>query len=245
MTSLKGKIAIVTGASRGIGAATVRKLSELGAIVFFTYKSSCGNARALAEETGAVPVLCDQLDASKIEETADDIFAKTGSIDILVNNAGITRDGYLMLMPCDDWNSVLETNLNGAFRWTKCVAKKMYAKKRGSIVFVSSVSGLVGVAAQTNYSASKGAICAFSRSAAAELGAKGIRVNTVCPGFIETDMTSKIPREIARIQKERILMKRFGTPEEVANAIAFLASDQASYITGQTLVVDGGLTGCV
>lgn len=245
MISLKGKTAIVTGASRGIGAAAVRKLSDLGAKVFFTYKSSSDKAKLLAGETGATAIPCDQSDGENIEKTVDEIFAQTGSVDILVNNAGITKDGFLLLMPYADWNGVLDTNLNGAFRWTKCAAKKMYAKKAGTVIFVSSVSGLVGVPAQTNYAASKGALCAFARAAAAELGAKGIRVNTVCPGFIETDMTAKIPRDIARAQKERIAMKRFGKAEEVANAIAFLASDESSYITGQTLVVDGGLTGCV
>ncbi len=150
-----------------------------------------------------------------------------------------------MLMPKPSWREVIETNLDGAYEWTKCVAKKMYARKSGSIIFISSVSGLVGVAGQTNYAASKGAICAFSRACAAELGAKSIRVNTICPGFIDTDMTAKIPRDIANKQRERIVLKRFGKPEEVAEAAFFLASDGASYITGQTLVVDGGLTGCV
>lgn len=145
-----------------------------------------------------------------------------------------------MLMPKPSWREVIETNLNGAYEWTKCVAKKMYARKSGSIIFISSVSGLVGVAGQTNYAASKGAICAFSRACAAELGAKSIRVNTICPGFIDTDMTAKIPRDIANKQRERIVLKRFGKPEEVAEAAFFLASDGASYITGQTLVVDGG-----
>lgn len=164
---------------------------------------------------------------------------------MLVNNAGITRDNYLMLMPQSSWREVLQTNLDGAYEWTKCAAKKMYSQRSGSIVFISSVSGLVGVAGQTNYAASKGAICAFARACAAELGAKSIRVNTVCPGFIETDMTAKIPRDIACKQRERIVLKRFGKAEEVAEAVYFLSSDMASYITGQTLVVDGGLTGCV
>ena len=241
MISLKGKTAIVTGASRGIGAATVRKLSDLGANVFFTYKSSPDNAAALSNETGATPILCDQSDGVKIEKTVDEIFAQTGSIDILVNNAGITKDGFFMIMPCDDWNCVLETNLNGAFRWTKCVARKMYAQRRGAIIFVSSVSGLVGVAGQTNYAASKGALCAFSRAAAAELGAKGIRVNTVCPGFIETDMTAAMPESARAAAAAAIPAGRIGRAEDVAAAVAFLAGEQAGYITGQVLCVDGGM----
>lgn len=150
-----------------------------------------------------------------------------------------------MLMPEKSWDDVLETNLDGAFEWTKCASKKMYAKKSGAILFIASVSGLVGVGGQTNYAASKGAICAFSRACAAELGAKSIRVNTIAPGFVETDMTAKIPRDIAAKQRERIVLKRFGKPEEIAAVAHFLTSDAASYITGQTIVVDGGLTGCI
>ena len=149
------------------------------------------------------------------------------------------------MMPEADFTSVLDANLLGAFRWTKLASKKMYGQRSGSIIFISSVSGLVGVAGQTNYSASKGALCAFARSLASELGTKSIRVNTICPGFIETDMTAKIPRQIARAQVEKITLKRFGKPEEVANVAVFLASDDSSYITGQTIIVDGGLTACV
>ncbi len=242
--NLEGKIAIVTGGSRGIGAAIVKKFTELGARVYFTYRSAIDEAEKLAKDTGATPMMCDQTNALDIEKTFDTIFAESGKIDILVNNAGITRDGYLPMMPEADFANVLEANLMGAFRWTKLASKKMYGTRKGSIIFISSVSGLVGVAGQTNYAASKGALCAFARSAAAELGAKSIRVNTICPGFIETDMTAKIPRQIARAQTEKIALKRFGAPEEIANIAAFLASDESSYITAQTIVADGGLTGC-
>ena len=242
---LEGKVAIITGGSRGIGASVVRKFSELGAKVYFTYRTESDAVKQLEQETNAIAFKCDQTDASAIEKTFDTIFADAGKIDILVNNAGITKDGYLPMMPEADFTSVLDANLLGAFRWTKLTSKKMYGQRSGSIIFISSVSGLVGVAGQTNYSASKGALCAFARSLASELGAKSIRVNTICPGFIETDMTAKIPRQIARAQVEKITLKRFGKPEEVANVAVFLASDDSSYITGQTIVVDGGLTACV
>lgn len=243
--NLSGKTAIITGASRGIGAAVVAKFAELGADVFFTYHNSEELALQLAAKCGATAMKCDQNDAAQIEACADSVYAARGKIDILVNNAGITKDGFFMMMPQKDFDIVADTNAGGAFRWTKAVARKMYAAKSGSIIFISSVAGLVGVAGQVNYAASKGAICAMSRAVAAELAQKGIRANAVCPGFIETDMTAKIPRDIARTQKERVALKRFGKPEEVAQVVAFLASDMSSYITGQTITVDGGLTGCV
>ena len=242
---MEKKTAIITGGSRGIGAAIVRKVASENIDVFFTYFSSEDAARKLAEETGATPIRCPQNDRAEIAKTVDAVFSQRGKIDILVNNAGITRDNFLMLMPEKSWDDVLETNLDGAFEWTKCASKKMYAKKSGAILFIASVSGLVGVGGQTNYAASKGAICAFSRACAAELGAKSIRVNTIAPGFVETDMTAKIPRDIAAKQRERIVLKRFGKPEEIAAVAHFLTSDTASYITGQTIVVDGGLTGCI
>ena len=242
---LDGKVAIVTGGSRGIGEAIVRKFAQLGAKVYFTYRTESDAVKALAQETNATAIKCDQTDASAIEKSFDKIFADAGKIDILVNNAGITKDGYLPMMPETDFASVLDANLFGSFRWTKLASKKMYGQRSGSIIFISSVSGLVGVAGQTNYAASKGALCAFARSCASELGAKSIRVNTICPGFIETDMTAKIPRQIARAQVEKITLKRFGKPDEIANIAVFLASDDSSYITGQTIVADGGLTACV
>ena len=241
---MKDKIAIVTGGSRGIGAAIVKRFAAAGAKVYFTYANSESAAHGLASETGASAMRCPQGDPVAIAEAVDKIYSENGAIDVLVNNAGITRDGFMMTMPQSSWREVLDTNLDGAFAWTKCAAKKMYAKKSGSIIFVSSVSALVGVAGQANYAASKGALCVLARACAAELGAKGIRANAICPGFIETDMTAKIPRDIAARQKERIVLKRFGRPEEVAEAALFLASGASSYITGQTLTIDGGLTGC-
>ena len=241
---MKDKIAIVTGGSRGIGAAIVKRFAAAGAKVYFTYANSESAAHGLASETGASAMRCPQGDPVAIAEAVDKIYSENGAIDVLVNNAGITRDGFMMTMPQSSWREVLDTNLDGAFAWTKCAAKKMYAKKSGSIIFVSSVSALVGVAGQANYAASNGALCALARACAAERGAKCIRANAICPGFIETDMTAKIPRDIAARQKERIVLKRFGRPEEVAEAALFLASGASSYITGQTLTIDGGLTGC-
>lgn len=198
---MKDKIAIVTGGSRGIGAAIVKRFAAAGAKVYFTYANSESAAAELASETGASVLRCPQGDSVAIAEAVDKIYSESGAIDVLVNNAGITRDGFMMTMPQSSWREVLDTNLDGAFAWTKCAAKKMYAKKSGSIIFVSSVSALVGVAGQANYAASKGALCALARACAAELGAKGIRANAICPGFIETDMTAKIPRDIAARQR--------------------------------------------
>ena len=236
-----GKTVLVTGGSRGIGAAIVELFAKEGAFVCFTYKSSAQLAEDLAKKTGGKAYQCGQDNPAEISRIVDEICAERGRIDILVNNAGITKDGYIMLMGENDFKSVIDTNLTGAFLWTKAVMRKMYAKKSGSVVFVSSVSGLTGVVGQANYAASKGAMLSFMRVAAAEGGMKGIRVNAVAPGFVKTDMTAKMPRAIAAAQCEKITLKRFADPVEIARAVLFLAGDEASYITGQCLVVDGGL----
>jgi len=241
MEQFSGKTVIVTGGSRGIGKAVVAAFAAAGAKVHFSYFRHKEAAEAVALETGARFFLCDQGDEAAINASVDAIAAE-GPIDILVNNAGIVSDQFLMLMPSESWNRVMDTNINGAFRWTKALTRPMLAARRGVIVNIASVSGLVGIGGQTNYAASKGALIAFSRSCAAELGPKGIRVNTVVPGFIETDMTSRLSRSIKQQNTERICLRRFGTVGEVASVVTFLASEAASYIVGQTIIVDGGLT---
>jgi len=241
----ESKVAVVTGGSRGIGRAIVERFAALGARVFFTYHQREDQALEVAAACGAEKILCPQGDAGAIDAAVQQVVAAGGRIDVLVNNAGITRDNWLMLMPAGDWDNVLDTNLGGAFRWCKAVSRVMLGARAGVIINIASVSGLVGVAGQTNYCASKGALLAFSRALAAELGVRGIRVNAVAPGFIETEMTARVPKPIRDQNLQRIVLKRFGKPAEVAAAVTFLASDDASYIQGQTIVVDGGLTATV
>jgi 3-oxoacyl-[acyl-carrier protein] reductase len=238
----ENKVVVVTGGSRGIGRAIVERFTTQGARVFFTYHQRDDLAEQVAAACGAEKIKCSQTDDEAIPAAVEHVVATAGKLDVLVNNAGITSDQFLMLMPAGDWNKVIDTNLNGVYRWCKAVSRPMLLARQGVIVNIASIAGLVGVAGQTNYCASKGALLAFSRALAAELGAKGIRVNTVVPGFIETDMTAKVPRAIRERNLERILLRRFGKPSEVAAATTFLASDEASYISGQTIVVDGGLT---
>lgn len=245
MNEFENQVVVVTGGSRGIGRAIVERFAAQGARVFFTYQR---NEEAAAQVVAACQgraeaIACSQSDGAAIDKAVDQIREKAGKIDVLVNNAGITCDTFLMLMPAEDWDRVIDTNLNGAYRWCKAISRAMLQERRGSIINISSVAGLVGVMGQTNYAASKGALLAFTRALAAELGAKGIRVNAIVPGFIDTDMSARVPRPIKQKSLERIPLKRFGQPQEVAAVATFLASEAASYIMGQSIVVDGGLTG--
>lgn len=241
----EGKTAIVTGGSRGIGQAVVEELSARKARVFFTYHRNEEAAATVADATGAVACQCAQSDDAAIDGVVERVVSETGSVDILVNNAGVTADQFVMMMSIDDWQKVIDTNLTGTFRWCKAVCRPMMTARRGAIVNVSSVSGMVGIGGQSNYAASKGGLIALTRSLAAEFGPKDIRVNCVVPGYVTTDMTARMPRQAKRQSVERVVLKRFGKPREIAAAVAFLASDDASYVVGQTLVVDGGLTGSV
>jgi 3-oxoacyl-[acyl-carrier protein] reductase len=239
------KIVCVTGGSRGIGRAVVADFCQKGATVYFTYHFHDNEATETEKQFGAHKIQCPQSDPVAIEKTVDTMYRRHGKIDVLVNNAGIIADQFLMLMPEEEWLRVLDINANGVFRWGKAVSRPMLSAKSGCIISIASISGLIGIGGQTNYAASKGAILAFTRSSAAELGPKGIRVNAVVPGFIDTDMTSKMPRHLKQKNRDRIVLKRFGTPQEVAGVVSFLASEAASYIVGQTIVVDGGLSSTV
>ena len=238
----EGQVVVVTGGSRGIGRAIVERFAAQGARVYFTFHQNADAAAQVVAATQAEAIQCSQNDAAAINAAVEKIIAAAGKIDVLVNNAGITADTFLMLMPADDWNRVIDTNLNGAVRWCKAVTRPMLGARRGAIINLASIAGLVGVMGQTNYAASKGALLAFTRALAAELGAKNIRVNAVVPGFIETDMSARVPRPIKEKHLAHIVLKRFGKAEEVASVVMFLASDAASYIIGQSIVVDGGLT---
>ncbi|NLD99184.1 MAG: 3-oxoacyl-ACP reductase FabG [Fibrobacter sp.] len=239
---LKDRIAIVTGGSRGIGKKIVEVFCNRGAKVYFTYNSNHDEAEKTVQSSGAVAIQCNQNDHEGINRVVDSIFDKEKRINILVNNAGITDDQFFAIANIGEWYKVLEVNMNGTIYWSKSVCKPMIHGGYGTIINVASVSGLVGIPGQTNYSTSKGAILAFTRSLAAELASKKIRVNSVVPGFIDTDMTGKMPRDIKKQNLGKIALKRFGTAEEVAKVTAFLASEDSSYITGQAIVVDGGLT---
>jgi 3-oxoacyl-[acyl-carrier protein] reductase len=245
MGAFENNVVIVTGGSRGIGRAIVADFASAGAHVYFTYNRHEELANQVAAETHATALCCQQCDQVAIQKVVDDVMANEGRVDVLVNNAGITDDQFLMLMPAESWDNVIDTNLNGAYRWVKAVMRPMLNVQKGAIINVSSVSGLVGIGGQTNYAASKGALIALTRALAAELGGKGVRVNGVVPGFIDTDMTAKMPRQIKRDNQQRILLKRFGNPTEVSRVVLFLCSPDASYIVGQSIVVDGGLTATV
>ena len=243
---LDGKTALVTGASRGIGRAIALCLAAEGARVAINY---AGNVRAAEEvktaieAAGGTAILCqaDIADSSAVEAMVANVVKEFGTIDILVNNAGITRDALLMRMKDEDFAKVLDTNLKGVFYCTKAVSKLMMKKRSGRIVNMASVVGLVGNAGQTNYAAAKAGVIGFSKSAAKELASRGITVNVVAPGFIGTDMTAGLPESVKEKMLTDIPLGRMGEAEDVANAVLFLASEQASYITGQVVNVDGGM----
>ncbi|MDO6390323.1 3-oxoacyl-[acyl-carrier-protein] reductase [Pontibacter sp. BT731] len=246
MKALEGKVALVTGASKGIGRAIAEKLVEMGAQVAFTYLSSVEKGQALEQELTAnggkaKGFRSDASDMAQAEKLVEDVVAEFGKIDILVNNAGITRDGLLMRMSEEQWDAVINTNLKSVFALTKGATKHMMRAKSGSIINITSVVGIKGNAGQANYSASKAGIIGFTKSVALELGSRNIRCNAVAPGFIETEMTGELDQKVVDEWRKAIPLKRGGTPEDVANAVAFLASDQSSYISGQVLQVDGGM----
>jgi 3-oxoacyl-[acyl-carrier protein] reductase len=241
--TLQGEIALVTGASRGIGAAIADELAAQGARVVGTATSESGAAaigERLAARGGAGRAL-DVTDGAAVEALIDAIGKEFGPVSILVNNAGITRDQLLMRMKDDDWNAIIDTNLSSVYRTSKAVLRGMMKARKGRIISIASVIGLTGNPGQANYAAAKAGIIAFSKSLAREIGSRGITVNVVAPGFIDTDMTRGLPEESKNAMLGQIALGRFGAPEDIARAIGFLASPAASYITGETLHVNGGM----
>ena len=243
---LDGKTALVTGASRGIGRAIAIRLASEGAAVAINYAGNVKAAeevKAVIEAAGgrAMLVQADVADSTAVDAMIKAVIEAFGQIDILVNNAGITRDGLLMRMKEEDWDAVINTNLKGIFHCTKAVSKLMMKKRYGRIVNTASVVGLIGNAGQSNYAAAKAGVIGFSKSMARELASRGITVNMVAPGFIDTDMTAVLPDKVREAMVADIPLGKIGTPENVADAVVFLVSDQASYITGQTINVDGGM----
>jgi 3-oxoacyl-[acyl-carrier protein] reductase len=235
--SLEGKTALVTGASKGIGRAIAAELARAGASVVVGYRSGKDEAEALAAELGGRAI---QADVSSAEEAAR-LVAEAGDLDILVNNAGLTRDGLLARMPDDDWRTVIETNLSSCFYTCRAVARPMMKKRGGSIVNVSSIVGVHGNWGQTNYAASKAGIIGFTKSLARELGSRGVRANVVAPGYVKTQLTDVLPEEATAAMLQNTPLGRLGEPEDIAGAVRFLCSDEASFITGEVLLVDGGL----
>jgi 3-oxoacyl-[acyl-carrier protein] reductase len=243
---LKGKNAIITGASRGIGKGIAKMFAENGANVAFTYSSSIDAANSLEKELKPfnTNIKGYQSNAACFDDSQkliDNVLEDFGSIDILINNAGITKDNLLMRMQESDFDIVMNVNLKSVFNMTKAVQKAMLKQRKGSIINISSVVGIKGNAGQSNYAASKAGIIGFSKSIALELGSRNIRCNVVAPGFIETEMTAKLNEETVNEWRKGIPLKRGGTPKDIANTCAWLASDLSSYVTGQVINVDGGM----
>jgi len=246
MRKLEGKVAVVTGASRGIGRAIALKLADEGAKVVVNYSGSQAKAEevvAMIQENGGEAIAV-QASVSQTEEVTAlmDTAVKTfGSLDILVNNAGITRDNLLMRMKEDEWDDVLDTNLKGVFLCTKAVTRQMMKQRAGRIINISSIVGVAGNAGQANYVAAKAGVIGLTKTTAKELASRNILVNAIAPGFIETEMTDQLPEELKQGMLTQIPLAKLGQPEDIAKAVAFLASDDANYMTGQTLNIDGGM----
>jgi 3-oxoacyl-[acyl-carrier protein] reductase len=235
--TLDGKLALVTGASRGIGRAIAVGLAAAGAEVVLGYRSGRDEAEQLAAELGARAI---QADVSSAED-AKRLVEEAGDVDVLVNNAGLTRDGLLARMSDDDWRTVIETNLSSVFYTCRAVTRPMMKKRRGSIVNISSVVGVHGNFGQTNYAASKAGIIGFTKSLARELGSRNVRANVVAPGYVKSQLTDVLPEEATAAMIQNTPLGRVAEPEEIAGAVRFLASDEAAFITGEVLLVDGGL----
>jgi len=246
MKLLQDKVAIITGASRGIGSGIARVFAQHGANIAFTYSSSVESALVLEQELNAVGIKAkgyksNAANFNEAQKLVDDVMVDFGNVDILINNAGITKDNLLMRMSEEDFDKVIEINLKSVFNMTKAVQKIMLKNRYGSIVNMSSVVGVKGNAGQSNYAASKAGMIGFTKSVALELGSRNIRCNAIAPGFIETEMTEKLKEEVVQGWRDSIPLKRGGTPEDVANACLFFASDMSAYVSGQVLNVCGGM----
>ena len=246
MIDLTGKIALVTGGSRGIGRAVCLKLAACGADVAVNFSGDVGAAETVAGEVRnmgrrATAIRADVADAASVQSMMDKVAGEFGGVDILVNNAGVNSDGLLVRMKEEDWDRVIAVNLKGTFNCSQAAAKVMMKKRSGNIINVSSVVGITGNAGQANYTAAKAGVIGLTKTCARELASRNIRVNAVAPGFIETEMTAALSEELRAQVASRIPLGYFGAADDVANCIVFLASDASGYITGQTIVVDGGM----
>jgi 3-oxoacyl-[acyl-carrier protein] reductase len=235
--SLEGRTALVTGGSRGIGRAIAAELANAGAQVVVGYRSGAEEAEGVASEVGGKAIQADVSDPDEAKRLVDE----AGEVDVLVNNAGVTRDGLLVRMPDEDWRDVLDTNLGGTFNTCRAASRGMMKRRSGAIVNISSVVGVHGNPGQTNYAASKAGIIGFTKALARELGSRGVRANVVAPGYIATRLTNELPEELRQTMLANTPLGRFGKPQDVAGAVRFLCSDAAAFVTGEVLLVDGGL----
>jgi 3-oxoacyl-[acyl-carrier protein] reductase len=239
--SLDGKVALVTGGSRGIGAAISRELAKAGASVALNYRAGQEAADEIAEEIGGLAIQADVSNPEEVQALIERVEGELGDIDALVNNAGVTRDTLIARMTDDDWQTVIDTNLRGTFNTSRGVSRKMLRRRAGSIVNLSSVVGVHGNPGQANYAASKAGIIGLTKALARELGSRGVRVNAIAPGYIVTELTDVLTEEARGLILQNTPLGRLGEPEDVAGAVRFLCSDEAAFITGEVLLVDGGL----